>query len=166
MSTSTLTASVSHHIWNSLACCKDDLFILANGAIGGRPAETTKGGDASLFFGRGDKEMWLFFYCLRSYSTWRFLLRWIRFTSLHSFSRCLKCNVMTCRAERIFQSSSQKKKEGNRDIYIYIKALDAICTDVFWMGGFTEQSIPSASHTWADVRGEVLLRPSHVRRDC
>lgn len=93
-------------------------------------------------------------------------IRWIRFTSLHSFSRCLKCNVMTCRAERIFQSSSQKKKEGNRDIYIYIKALDAICTDVFWMGGFTEQSIPSASHTWADVRGEVLLRPSHVRRDC
>lgn len=72
VSTSTLTASVSHHIWNSLACCKDDLFILANGAIGGRPAETTKGGDASLFFGRGDKEMWLFFYCLRSYSTWRF----------------------------------------------------------------------------------------------
>lgn len=70
------------------------------------------------------------------------------------------------RSAIFFQSSSQKKKEGNRDIYIYIKALDAICTDVFWMGGFTEQSIPSASHTWADVRGEVLLRPSHVRRDC
>lgn len=96
-------------------------------------------------------------------------IRWIRFTSLHSFSRCLKCNVMTCRAERIFQSSSQKKKKKEKrrkQGYIYIKALDAICTDVFWMGGFTEQSIPSASHTWADVRGEVLLRPSHVRRDC
>lgn len=170
VSTSTLTASVSHHIWNSLACCKDDLFILANGAIGGRPAETTKGGDASLFFGRGDKEMWLCFFIVCTATLPEDShIRWIRFTSLHSFSRCLKCNVMTCRAERIFQSSSQKKKKKEKrrkQGYIYIKALDAICTDVFWMGGFTEQSIPSASHTWADVRGEVLLRPSHVRRDC
>lgn len=71
VSTSTLTASVSHHIWNSLACCKDDLFILANGAIGGRPAETTKGGDASLF-GEETRKCGYFLYCLYSYSTWRF----------------------------------------------------------------------------------------------
>ena len=106
-----------------------------------------------VFFGRGDREMWLFFIV----HTWRFSYKLDQIYSLQGFSWCLKCNVMTRRAERIFQSgglqlTKKKKKKGNRDV----KASDAICTDVFWMGGFTEQSIPSAS-TPGQMWGESII---------
>ena len=109
-----------------------------------------------VFFGRGDREMWLFFIV----HTWRFSYKLDQIYSLQGLSWCLKCNVMTRRAERICQSgglqlTKKKKKKGKQGCkgfrcYLHWCVLD---------GWIHRAKHPISLHTWADVRGEHYYDP-------